>query len=867
MLFALVISSCSDTEDYAINTAEIITTVTTGDANVGATSALVNGVVRDLSKSSPASYKVGVIYSTTQDGVQSGTKVAGSISDDGNVTTSISNLQTNVTYYYSTFVTLQDKITKYGEVKSFITTDADIATADPVYSEVSATLSGTLTVATSKDDNVVKGVRVSTDEAGVKTGRLFASSDEGNSFSIPVAGLVPGKTYYYVAYAKINNEEKFGQVKSFTTPEQEVEFVDLGLSVEWATVNVGALVPEDMGGLYGFGDNTLFNASTLASDYVQEDIQGTDNDIASMYIPGAFTPSREQFQELFENTEQHIAVTNGVSGVVFKASNGNQIFLPFTGTRIGSEVSAPEFGAYWTSNIDANDPLHGAAANLSQGGVAIKGANLYEGLAIRPVRQPNRPLIVQYLQQEWSIDLNELGKSAIFDGPLYFYGTDDDWNTVTNGYELKDKDSWSWCPVWKENDWICSAADRGTMEFLADGTVIVNDKGNGKQYKGTYTVDVENRVISLTNAQILHLETHDALVSNWSVNLKILSLTEHGLQIAALRDQSDEGPCLLAHNYASSSLVGGNGVVVEFDNSKLVTGDIEGNGNYRLELYNEWGATQPNPGFDKEKLSFSRNMAVTFKISGIDGNLKEGAASGHVAGLGYADPSWAVQYWGGTPKYDALVNCDGTYTVWMENPVDEDGKQIQANGAMVFVIDIKQLSADLVDPSLVKVEIENIVTDCNTDKIINYVPVNSDKLLFNNKDGNGVDGRIEIYNEYGGTKADPGIAQDDVHFQGQMTVTFTIKGIDGNLVEGAGGNYKADLSYAAASWDPGYWGGGIGTADVTKDGTYTVCANLGDKVADGAVVWCVELYNLWKDLVDPTKVSVTIDEVTTGAVK
>ena len=95
------------------------------------------------------------------------------------------------------------------------------------------------------------------------------------------------------------------------------------------------------------------------------------------------------------------------------------------------------------------------------------------------------------------------------------------------------------------------------------------------------------------------------------------------------------------------------------------------------------------------------------------------------------------------------------------------------------------------------------------------IAVDNTKVLFNNKDGNGVDGRIEIFNEYGDSK---GLGADfsDMKFPaGTMTITFKIEGIDGNLKADAAKNYKADISYADASWDPSYWGGQCASANVT----------------------------------------------------
>lgn len=858
-LMALVFVGCSDKEDYDIATGNILSKVETGGAQVGATNATITGQVLDLSQSASSSYVVGVSYSTSEDAT-TGTKVAGEIAEDGTVTTVLTGLKTDVTYYYCTYVTLQGKITKYGEVKQFLTTDAEIATAEATCSEVAATLGGTVNIATVESDNVVRGIRVSLDEASVKEGRLYeAAADGNNAFTLPLSGIIPGKTYYYVAYASVNGEEKFGEVKSFTTPAQDVEFVDLGLTVEWATVNVGAAKPEEAGGLYGYGDNTLFNISTLAADYIHGNIQSTENDIASMYIPGAFTPNKGLIEELVNNTTQSVEELNGVKGVRFTADNGKSIFLPFTGTRIASETTGAEsLGAYWSASMDDVDADHAGALSIGENGAKVVSANLYEGLAIRAVRMPSYPLEMEKLCKTWALDLDADGKSVLWGGPISYYGTADSWNTITNGYAVGG-DSWKWEPVWAENEWICGAKNRGTMTFNTDGTVVVNDLGNGKQYNGTFSVDLDKKTITLTGAEILHLEKFHAIVSNWSTELKVLSLSEKGLQIAALRDQSDEGPCLLSFNYVDAALVGGGGSEMTVNNANLVYGDLEGNGNLRLEIYNEYGSTKSNPVVNPSTVKFAKNLAVTFKLEGI--TLKDGAAGSYDAVMSFADADWDPSYWGGNPKFDAIVNGDGTYTCFFE-PSGE------CEGAVVWVIDIKGMGADIADMSTVKAEIVSVVADQDPANLYKTVAVDNSKVLFNNKDGNGTDGRIEIYNEYGDSKANPCVNIADVDFAGRMTITFTISGIDGNLVAGATPGYKSEISFADADWGPSYWGGAaVGAANVTGDGTYTVYADMGPDQCQGAVVWCIELYGLWKDLVDTSKVKVTIDQIVTETAK
>ncbi|MFA5650298.1 MAG: hypothetical protein WC914_04075, partial [Proteiniphilum sp.] len=226
----------------------------------------------------------------------------------------------------------------------------------------------------------------------------------------------------------------------------------------------------------------------------------------------------------------------------------------------------------------------------------------------------------------------------------------------------------------------------------------------------------------------------------------------------------------------------------------------------------------------------------------------------YVAGLQYTDPSWNVNYWSELDMgiYEAMVTGDGTYTVWMEVTA-------QANGALVFCVDIAGLGDDIEDWSKVGVEVNSIKLDADIGQAVNHSIVE-----FNNKDGDGVNGRIEIYNEFSTSGATaPGAYNSTLKFNGMMLVEFTISGIDENLLEGATKSYSTELSYADASWDPSYWGGAsYGSALVTGDGTYRVYTYLnGD--CEGAVVWTIELYGLWVDLVDPSQVDVTVNKVIT----
>ncbi len=681
MAMALVAPSCEVEEDYAARTGEIVSEITTGDANVTAISAEVRGTVKDLTLVSPGSYEVGAYYGTSADPTTSGSKRSGTVDENGNVVTSLAGLSTGATYYYATYVTLQDKVTKFGEVKSFVATDVKVVTEEA--SDITSS-KATFSV------GITGAEGLATFETGVKLSLSADNIDSGIRRELStVTGLLPATTYYYTAYAKIGDGYVHGETKALTTPEQEMEYVDLGLSVLWAQNNIGADTETEAGTFFGYGDQTAMLTSTKLEDYLSSDIARSENDIIyHLDIDGnspmkSWMPTHAEVAELVNNTTREWVTVDGVEGTRFTAENGNSIFLPAAGYRDGEEFINDGTGYYWSGDVSSIHNDYGNTLTFSSSSAKTGFSKRNLGLLLRPVRA-----------------------------------------------------------------------------------------------------------------------------------------------------------------YAE----------INPESGKLVFGDIENNGRLRVEIYNEFGATGSNPSVDPSSIKFAKNMVVTFSLTGITGNLKSDATGSYVAGLQYTDPSWNVNYWSELDMgiYEAMVTGDGTYTVWMEVTA-------QANGALVFCVDIAGLGDDIEDWSKVGVEVNSIKLDADIGQAVNHSIVN-----FNNKDGDGVNGRIEIYNEFSTSGATaPGAYNSTLKFNGMMLVEFTISGIDENLVDDATKSYSTELSYADASWDPSYWGGAsYGSALVTGDGTYRVYTYLNGN-CEGAVVWTIELYGLWVDLVDSSKVAVTVNKVIT----
>lgn len=116
-----------------------------------------------------------------------------------------------------------------------------------------------------------------------------------------------------------------------------VEFVDLGLSVRWATCNVGADSPEQSGTFVDLNDY-----DTVA-------------DIYKWNYKGATLPTIAQFQELRNSCYWEMTERNGTSGFTVKGKNGNSIFLPFSGdSRPNAALMQSVFGRLFTLESFSN---------------------------------------------------------------------------------------------------------------------------------------------------------------------------------------------------------------------------------------------------------------------------------------------------------------------------------------------------------------------------------------------------------------------------------------------------------------------------------------------------------------------------------
>ena len=144
------------------------------------------------------------------------------------------------------------------------------------------------------------------------------------------------------------------QITLFGEPEvTDAEAVDLGLSVKWRSMNLGATSYLELGNVYnGYDFSQIKHESPelLENENDKEvDIAGTKYDYATKELGAGWrTPSVKELEELKEKCEWKAVMMEEVPGFQVIGPNGNSIFLPSLWEEpIPSYITLEAF--YWSS--------------------------------------------------------------------------------------------------------------------------------------------------------------------------------------------------------------------------------------------------------------------------------------------------------------------------------------------------------------------------------------------------------------------------------------------------------------------------------------------------------------------------------------
>ncbi|WP_194768456.1 hypothetical protein [Tamlana sp. I1] len=282
-----------------------------------------------------------------------------------------------------------------------------------------------------------------------------------------------------------------------------------------------------------------------------------------------------------------------------------------------------------------------------------------------------------------------------------------DWLAGGIGWTTSASSSYNW--GW--NDTWTSIADNSWIRFDQYGGLQNYYKNeNGVESTGTFTIDEATNEVFLNDSAMLIANPGHFMSPTTSSFTVIKAVSEtfettglwFGTSYDAAKDEWFAFHYVINNNVSggggSAGGGGSSGTEITFDTSKLVIGDLEGNGNLRLELYNEYGSTAADSGLNKADLAFSNSIEVTFTLNGI--TLNSGAVGTYNTSMYYADADWNPNGNGDV----ITVNGDGTYTV-------KYAPGTAADGVVVFVIDVVGMATDITDITAVTATIDSVVVN------------------------------------------------------------------------------------------------------------------------------------------------------------
>ena len=186
------------------------------------------------------------------------------------------------------------------------------------------------------------------------------------------------------------------------------EYVDLGLSVKWATMNVGANVPEEYGDYFAWGETEPKDYSdwetykwckgsyNTMTKYCTDSKYGTvDNktvlelsdDAAHANWGGTWRmPTLDEIKELRYYCSWEWITQKGVEGHKVTGPNGNSIFLPAAGSRGDYGLNDAGSGGYYrSSSLYPGTDYYAYFLYFYSGGAGLYGSDRNSGRSVRAV--------------------------------------------------------------------------------------------------------------------------------------------------------------------------------------------------------------------------------------------------------------------------------------------------------------------------------------------------------------------------------------------------------------------------------------------------------------------------------------------------
>ena len=234
-------------------------------------------------------------------------------------------------------------------------------------------------------------------------------------------GTVSVSAQYYMNVAQKNGKNVKFMVQNidsvfFSENDVQYESVDLGLSVKWATFNVGATAPEEYGDYYAWGETEIkkvydyenyqlrtpgeitgFNYTkyiTFNDSYGVIDnkaVLDPEDDVASVMWGDSWRmPTKAEQEELINNCTWTWTNVNGINGYRVTSNiagyTDRSIFLPAAGWVDGTDmVDVGVVGNYESSSLEIYVPLNSYYIEFGSDFQKTSCGGRGYGVSVRPV--------------------------------------------------------------------------------------------------------------------------------------------------------------------------------------------------------------------------------------------------------------------------------------------------------------------------------------------------------------------------------------------------------------------------------------------------------------------------------------------------
>ena len=234
----------------------------------------------------------------------------------------------------------------------------------------------------------------STDDNGIASVK-FSAENIPNEGSLDAKLIVTIGEKTKTFYIKINFKKK--DSPDLTVSGKVGEPVDLGLSVKWASWNVGAGAPEEYGNHYAWGElepKTDYSASTYEfynNGYTKYgsidnkyELDEADDVARQKWGEDWRMPTFDELKELYEKCSFSNETYNGVPVTKVTGPNGNYIYMPGPGNFTGQTLYFKNsVGSYWSRNLETDS--YAKDLDFFTGYRSLNGDTRYHGQSVRPV--------------------------------------------------------------------------------------------------------------------------------------------------------------------------------------------------------------------------------------------------------------------------------------------------------------------------------------------------------------------------------------------------------------------------------------------------------------------------------------------------